>query len=321
MRAPVVRGTYAVPTSPISKDIEVTVFPQWYKQVSLEWTIPPDWGACTFHVYFWPGGDSGYERLTTNALTTPFFRDPTSREYSKFHNGYYVVEVLVASPAQIKRSAPASWHPKRREKLEIMASEIQRREYMLLSKFAGVKTFLFRRKLYGLRCHRCWSTVTEKVTDDHCPVCLGTSFEGGYFDPIPVFVQYDPTPNEKTRSYFGTFEANQIGGWTISIPEVSPDDILIRTGDWNVYRVVRVATTEIQANSVRQMMTLTQLSKGDVENLLAGKAQEPAATDYLKELGGSYSAQRFPTNQLDTNLKNNPDWQPSDPQVPVKYRI
>ena len=321
LRAPVLVGTNPTPSDRVSTAINITVFPQWYKQVSLEWSVPKEWGACTYHVYFWPGQGAGYERLTTSPLDSPFFKDPTTREYSKFHNGYYVVEALVQNPAQSISSPPTTWQVKRRNSIELKASEIQRREFLLLSKFVGVKSFLFRKKTYGLRCPRCWSPTTEKVTDDHCPVCYGTSFEGGYFDPIPVFVQYDPTPNERTKTYYGDLEANQIGGWTIPIPQMSPEDVLVRSGDWNVYKVVRIASTELLANPVRQMVTLTQLSKTDIENSLMQRTQEPAAEKYLLSLGGRFSETRFPQKDLDQVSTNNSTWSPGDQPLPVKYTV
>ena len=144
-------------------------------------------------------------------------------------------------------------------------SEIQRREYLLLSKFVGVKSFLFRKRSYGKRCTNCWDPTIEQVTNDHCPYCLGTSFEGGYFDAAPLYLQYETTPNSRDKVYFGKFESNQIGAWTISVPVVNSEDVIVREGDWAMYRVDKIMTTELQANTVRQIMTLTQLAKGDVE--------------------------------------------------------
>lgn len=173
IQAPLTTGTTAVPSGFLNQNIKVTVYPHWYDNVTLTWLIPSAWGSCQFHVYFWEGGSEGYKRLTTNPVSDPSFVDPSAKDYSKFRNGYYVVEAILPS-GQIMRSQPATWHYKRRDRLERIASEIQRREYLLLSKFNGIKSYLFRRKEYGLRCPRCWSESMEKVMDDHCEVCFGT---------------------------------------------------------------------------------------------------------------------------------------------------
>lgn len=307
----------------LNNNIDVTVFPDWYKKISLEWKIPSSWGDCTFHVYFTPGPDDGYERLTSSPLQTPSFLDPRAQEYSKFREGYYVVEALLPHRNLRMRSKPVSWKYKRRDFLEKRAAEIQRREYLLLSKFAGTKAYIFRKKTYGVRCHRCWNKETEKVMDDHCPICYGTSFEGGYFDPIPAFLQFEPTPNVSSKTYYGEFEGNQIGAWTISMPEISSNDVILRTGDWNVYKVIRTATTELQTNTVRQMMTITQLDRSDIENQLSLRVESDDAGMYPPSVGGKFGEQRFPTKQLDKNPNNDPKWfkEQNVQSLPEKYKI
>lgn len=316
-------GPMNAPAGDLNSNIQVTVFPDWYKRISLEWKIPSSWGNCSFHVYFSPDPDDGFERLTSTPLTTPSFLDTRAQEYSKFRHGFYVVEALISGRNIRIKSKPSSWVYKRRDFIEKRAAEIQRREYLLLSKFAGTKSYVFRKKNYGLRCERCWNKETEKVMDDHCPVCLGTSFQGGYFDPVPSFIQFEPTSNSLTKTYFGNLESNQIGAWTISLPEINSDDIIIRTGDWNVYKIVRIAVTELQTNTVRQMMTLTQLNRGDIENSLANRFEKDDAHTYVPLIGGKFAKERFPVKPLDKNPNNDPKWfkDQNVQSFPEKYKL
>jgi len=272
-RGPQSSGPGSIPQSEVNESVEVTVYPDWFTKVSLEWKIPNTWGPCLFHVYYRPGDDGTYTRLTSTPIDSLHFTNPLAQDYSKYHNAKYVVEALIESRGFRVKSQPTSWNYKRRDWVEKRATEIQRREYLLLSKFAGVKAYIYKKRMFGERCPRCWSKETEKVMDDHCPVCYGTSFKGGYYDPVPTFIQFEPTGNVRNKSYFGNLEANQIGAWTISLPEFSPDDVVVRTGDWNVYKVIQVQSTELQSNTVRQMLTLTQLSRNDVENLLAKRSE------------------------------------------------
>lgn len=317
-------GPISSPNNELNRSLVVTVFPDWFKRVSLEWKTPKEWGNCNFHVYFWPGGtETGYKRITAAPLTNPYFTDTESQEYSRFRTGSYVVEALLLDRNIKVQSEPTSWKYLRRNFVEKRSAEIQRREYLLLSKFSGTKAYLFRKRNYGERCTRCWNRETEKVMDDHCPVCYGTSFKGGYFDPVPMFMQFEPTPNNLAKTYFGNLEANQIGAWTISVPEINSDDIVLRIGDWNIYKVVRTATTELQTNTVRQMITLTQLSRNDVENMLASRTEEANAEAYVPTVGGKYAKERFPIKQLDTNPRNDPKWfqEMNVSSTPEKYKI
>lgn len=249
-----------------NKNIVVTVYPDWYKQIVVEWSVPPSFGSCLFDVFFSPTLEGPYTKINLTPLTGTYLQDTQTQEYSKNNRGYYIVQVTLTSQGNaILRSLPTSWTTYQRKWVELRSIEVQRREYWLLTQFAGIKSYLFRRKSYGERCKTCWNPVLEVVTNDHCPDCLGTSFEGGYFDPAMFYVQYDATPNVLLKTYFGNYEPNQIGAWTISIPDVRPQDVIVRIGDWNVYRVERLTPTELQGNTVRQIMVLTELSRQDVE--------------------------------------------------------
>jgi hypothetical protein len=318
-----------VPSADLDTDIAVTVYPHWYSHASVSWAVPEKWGNCVFRVFSQDGSE--VKELTTAPVSNPFFLDTSLRETSKFHSLAYIVEaILLDFGNQTRRSPPVSWNYKRRGWVEMRFNEIQRREFLLLSKFVGVKSYLFKRRLYGERCPRCWSTSTEVNVDDHCPVCYGTSFKGGYFDPQPLFLQYDSTPNNRQVSYIGRAEPNQIGAWTISMPEICPDDVVIRTGDWNVYRVSRNTPTELQTNTVRQIVTLTQFSKGDIENALAKRIEDPLRGAYLEVLPSGTPREspvegvqeRVPYQQLSTD-SGNPDWlnEMSQETLPAKYDL
>jgi len=249
-----------------SAAISVTIYPRWYKQISAEWSIPASWGNCLFNVYFGQTNDGPWELINPTPITSTFLTENISRIYSIYTHGFYIVEVILLGQGSIKiRSTPTTWQNTQNRWVALRSIEVQRREYILLSKFVGVKSYIFRRKTYGKRCPNCWSVSTEQIIKDHCTICMGTSFEGGYFDPAPLYVQYDPTPNDRTKTYFGVLEQNQITGWTVSMPEIKNDDILIRTGDWNVYLIDKTADTELQSVTVKQMMVLTQLGKNSVE--------------------------------------------------------
>lgn len=313
----------------LDKSIEVTVYPHWYSHASISWDVPSSWGNCVFRVYSQNGSE--ITELTTVPVSGPVFLDTSLKETSKFHTISYIVEaILLDNGNAMRRSAPASWNYRRRSWVELRFNEIQRREYLLLSKFAGVKAFFFRKRTYGARCHRCWNSGSELVVDDHCPVCFGTSFEGGYFAPLPLFVQFDSTPNDRQKSYQGNIEPNQIGAWTISLPEVSPDDVIIRTGDWAAYRVSRVTPTELQTNTVRQIMTLTQFSRSDIENTLANRIESYLGPSYLETSPSGTPhpdpvlgvQERVPAGFLEPNSAN-PDWlkEMGEQTLPVKYTL
>lgn len=253
-----------------SDEIKVSLFPRWYHHISLEWSVPASWGDVVFNVYFSETAEFEFRKLTAQPLHDPFFADTTTREFSKTNHSYYVVEAILLDRDGIAvRSKPISWgsseNGKMRRFVELRSIEIQRREYWLLSRFNGIKSYLFRRKNYGKRCTVCWNSKTEKVMDDRCPVCLGTSFEGGYFKPVNLYVNYEPTPLVRQNSYSGVSEDAALEAWTISIPEIRDLDVIVRTSDWAIFQVHVVAPTELQTRPVRQRLRLNQLSRSEVE--------------------------------------------------------
>lgn len=255
-----------------NNNIQVTLYPEWYEQIGVEWSVPAEFGPCLFNVYFSPIEDGPFELLNATPINGTYLIDITTSEYSKNTHGFYVVEAILTNANNTTlRSDPTTWKTVQRRRTEILSMEVQRREYFFLSRFGGIQSYLFRRKTYGLRCSKCWNSLTEMVMDDHCPDCLGTSFEGGYFNPAPLYIQFDASSNQLAKTYFGNYEPNQIGGWTISIPLIRPDDIIVRSGDWNIYKVTRITPTELQGNTVRQIMVLTQLAKSDVESQLVNR--------------------------------------------------
>lgn len=276
-------------TTQRSHAIQVNVYPQWFNQVSLSWTVPAQFGECIYNVYFSSSEDSGFQKLNATPITETFYSDTTTEEFRKWNRGFYVVEAILTQKNNVTiRSKPESWEAVQRNWVSIRATEIQRREYWLLSRFVGIKSYLFRVKTFGKRCPYCWNPHLEVVLDDRCVHCAGTSFENGYYNASPFYAQYDPTNNSELKGYFGVAEPNQVPAWTISIPEIRTGDVIVRTGSWNVYRVDRITPTELQGNTVRQMMLLTELAKRDIEYILIGRNLPEFPQQFFDDTPPSY---------------------------------
>jgi hypothetical protein len=224
--------------------------------------------------------DSGFEKLNLTPINGNYLIDKDTQEYRNFNNGFYVVEAVPQDGSAIIRSKSVTWSTERSTFADIRAREINRREYFLLSKFVGVKSFLFKRKTYGKRCTECWDYKTEKITKDHCHTCLGTGFEDGFYAPAPCYVQYNPTGNSLERGYNGVTEPNANSGWTIAFPEAHPSDVLIKSGDWEIHRIEEVSCTELQSKTVKQTLTMVILGKEAIENYLIDKIKNDFPEDY-----------------------------------------
>lgn len=257
--------------------VATTIYPLFYKQVVIEWVIPPHWGNCKFNIYRAETDAGPWRRVTNTPVIGNYYKDPVVKDFSKFMNGWYIVEVILPDGRMVQ-SPPATWEQKRRNWVELRAKEIERRESLLLEKFTGVRSLIFRRKQFGLRCRECWDYETEKLTKDHCKTCMGTSFDGGYFPGFETLFQYDQTPNEIAMEEPGMMESNNLHAWTISFPKIEVQDVILRVPDWKIFRVERAVYTELQTKAVRQIAQLTELSKESIEFELTKQAMPVAYT-------------------------------------------
>ena len=86
-----IRKSLPSSSSRINGNIEVTLYPSWYKQIAVEWKVPPEFGQCLFNVYFSQTEDGPFERINQVPISGTFLLDTSTREYSKFDEGWYLV--------------------------------------------------------------------------------------------------------------------------------------------------------------------------------------------------------------------------------------
>lgn len=250
--------------------IDVDVLPHWFESADLTWTIPSDWGNCSFNIYKSDSETGAYEKLNSTPIIGLFFVDTSHRKFSKYHESYFIVEVILHDKNNaLLRSVPTTWQRQQSRWVELRSIEIQRRFWLMLRKFMGVEAYVFKRKTFGMRCATCWDHRNLKVTNDRCPECLGTGWSGGYMTPYKTLIQFDATPNATNLTELGRSEPNTIQGVTISFPNLDEWDIVFRQKDRRMYRIDAVANTELMTKGVSQRMQLVELPKNYVEYQLS----------------------------------------------------
>jgi hypothetical protein len=248
--------------------IDTTVYPTFYKHTVVEFNVPDHWGACKFDVYKSESDVGPWAKITDAPIDSNFFKDINSHNYSKYMKGWYIVECRLPDGRRIQGPA-TSWENKRSNWVELRAKEIERRAALLLEKFTGVRTLVFRRRHFGARCPECWDFQTEKVTKDHCKTCLGTGFKGGYFPGFETLFQYDGGQEGTSFQEQGRVETSNSTAWTVGDPHVEDHDVILRVPDFKLYRVEGVEATKLQTKLVRQVVTLVELEKESIEFELA----------------------------------------------------
>lgn len=149
--------------------------------------------------------------------------------------------------------------------ITVMAKEMVRLERVLFSEFVGVKCWLFPRRTFGQRCPSCYDEVLDKVIDDACSVCFGTSYSGGYHHPIEFWAQIDQpeeaeqvTVEDHRRVLYYQLRCGPS-------PAVKPLDVIIDHQNRR-FRVIQVGGTSRLGVTVRQEVRLVNIQKGCIED-------------------------------------------------------
>ena len=124
--------------------------------------------------------------------------------------------------------------------------------------------YLLKKKRFGTICS-CWDDIRRIQLPD-CPHCYGTKYAGGYFNPIPIEVNYSgPSTYNQLFEPFN-IEGEQESGkqlWTSNYPVIQAEDILV--DKWNNrYIVTSVTPTMKDFFLIRQIVTIQKKAKTNI---------------------------------------------------------
>ena len=150
-----------------------------------------------------------------------------------------------------------------------ISNYIAEQEQLLLRRFNGREVLLFARRKFGNRCPDCYSDIDRKVTKSKCSSCFGTTYEGGFFAPIKIFIQADPKSESVDKNDYQVQEQEMLTCWTSNeIVLASGDMIVTLKNTIQRYEIVRVTPTSLHDNLVRQILVLNLLRADRPEQLL-----------------------------------------------------
>lgn len=153
---------------------------------------------------------------------------------------------------------------------DLIAQEIQRLERLVWEEFAGRRCFIFPARTFGQRCGNCFDGpskgkgFTSQRRRSNCVTCYDTGFVRGYFDPIEIFMQIDPSPKAMQRLPLAERQQVDTSARLPNFPLVKPDDIIVEAENRR-WRVVKVIPTERLRSVVHQELVLHEIVKGDIE--------------------------------------------------------
>lgn len=147
-----------------------------------------------------------------------------------------------------------------------VALEVVRRNNLYLRRYTGRVVSFCTVKYQGRRCSLCFDNLKKRSSNSQCTECYGTTFEGGYYDPIHVFADLSPSPNIVQMATFGKMEVNQTAMFMSNFPIAKPNDMIVERSNRR-WRVIQVNTVTEKRYTLQQYLQVEEIEKSDAEYL------------------------------------------------------
>jgi hypothetical protein len=179
-------------------------------------TVIPDWTTIA--------------TVTDSSHATLSVTDNVQRQFAVSERVYYRI-ILTIGDGSSYASEPVDYLNGMSRRNYLRYREIVRREYLRLRKLVGTNGYLLKRRYWGPKCTdpNCLDPDTLAINRPHCPVCYGTGFTGGYFPPIPFYLDVnDASPRVLEQSeQAGTIESENDECRVIAVPAIRNYDVWV----------------------------------------------------------------------------------------------
>lgn len=135
---------------------------------------------------------------------------------------------------------------------------------LVLRKYSGSKVALLKRRRWGTRCLKCVDPRTKEVTRAACVSCWGTGIVDGYWAPVLTYARRSASNNVSVITPEQKSDANDCKIWMPETPTMERDDIVVFMNDQRRYRLDQVMQTEIQLESVHQVLSAQEIARDHV---------------------------------------------------------
>jgi len=229
----------------------------------ISWSIKPtveDVGLYTFSVLRSNSPEGPFKLVQGGLVNTFVYKDPSVNLKHRWRKYFYKV---VVDPHNDPHYSPEIGPETQQGKPDVIATEIIRRNNLLLKNFVGIPAQLYIRKTWGQRCCICWDPIKQRKIQSDCQVCYNTGFVDGFLGPIDMMINFSPSPEPVRQANFEQ-HPDATNAWTANYPEISAKDIIIEDGCTR-WRVVTPSFTQKRRVKVHQVLQLTGVNRNDIE--------------------------------------------------------
>jgi hypothetical protein len=146
---------------------------------------------------------------------------------------------------------------------DLVALEIRRHMQILFREHAGRRMWLLPSRQSGQRCE-CWAPRLSQRTRSGCALCFDTGYIRGYYAPIELFGQIDPSPKSNQNSNLGPLQQTDTTARFPDYPPIKPEDVIVELENRR-WVVTKVTCTEKARAVLHQEVQLHEIPTSDVE--------------------------------------------------------
>lgn len=243
-----------------------TVTPVYAEGITLQWEIvDPDVGVYQITVQRSGSSAGPWEDLSTQ-LDGFMYVDSEADTNGLSRDIYYRLSVvspggstLLSNVRNVQDVLPLGQAGRHFLRARKMRMDLLR----TFQKFSGRQYYILKRKHWGERCPTCYDSVTRMTVRQDCTDCYGTTFNGGYYDPILVWGRFDPAVLNSPLQIEGSADQRMRRFVMLDVPWLMHDDVIVSSTMDRRYRVITHSQTEMREVTVHQDLSVAELQRDD----------------------------------------------------------
>ena len=226
------------------------------------------------------GGPEGpFDVLTPIPLVNTFgFVDTTFNKDSIYRNVYYRLKAIDKVTHEETLSEVID---NRQDSLSYVGKYMAKENKVTLERLTGTQCLLYIRKTFGTKCTNCYDPVRGKCIMEDCNVCWGTTYTGGFFKPVKVFVEIDRRLKAVSKTENGKAERKEAESWMGPYPVISPGDLLIEVENTNARYLIDSLSFErdVLNAPIKQVPLLLKVDNSSIYSRIPVDKAAPSIDD------------------------------------------
>ena len=242
-----------------------------------------------------------WETLSDKIIDECFFIDTRRRNYNKYMNECYRLRLVVPHEnaedevyvSSVVQAGNFEAYPFSSEAENVIKQAEKAIE------LSGVTGVLLKKKHWGQRCTHCTDFEDQTTVNEHCPWCLGTGFEGGFYNGISMALIKDKISREEKQGKDCVEESEVIDGRCLAYPWVRYMDVWVEDKTNKRYQINHVTPI----SSYKQVPLIYQIQMSKIEYSDVMYTPPADAKVLVKDLYDSALVEYTP--ELDKELEDN----------------